>query len=107
MNAAQAPATSSLTKNVISANRLDDGVVVFVGRDGGWVEGLKHARLFAHAEEAEKNLGLARASEAANVVVDVYAFAVKCEGPKITPVTLRDAIRAAGPTIAYLARKNA
>ena len=107
MNAAQAPAIASLTKNVISANRLGDGVVVFVGRDGGWVEGLKNARLFAHAEEAEKNLGAARASEAANLVVDCYAFAVKCEGPKITPVTLRDKIRAAGPTIDYLASPKA
>jgi Protein of unknown function (DUF2849) len=100
MNASLAPAAASLIKSVISANRLDDGVVVFVGRDGEWVEGLKHARLFAHADEAE-NLGAARASDAANIVVDAYAFSVKCEGSKLTPVTLRDAIRANGPTIDY------
>ena len=102
MNAQSAPTSPSLTKSVISANRLGDGVVVFFGRNGEWVEGLKNARLFAHAEAAEDNLATARAAEAANLVVDVYAFTVKCDGPKLTPVTLRDAIRAAGPTIAYL-----
>ena len=90
------------TKSVISANRLSDGVVVFLGRGSGtWVENLQQARLFAHAEEAEHNLSRARQDEAANLVVDCYAFVVKSEGAKITPATLRDSIRAAGPTVAW------
>ena len=92
---------ASNTKSVISANRLGDGVVVFIGRGGEWVEGLGQARLFAHAEEAENCLVRARADEAANLVVDCYSFVVKTEGGKISPVTLRDSIRASGPTITW------
>ena len=95
------PPVASPTKTVISANRLSDGAVVFVGRGNVWVESIDRARLFGHAEEAENCLAMARADEAANLVVDSYAFAVKSTGQKITPVALRDAIRASGPTIAW------
>ena len=92
------PATKA---SVISANRLADGVVVFFAPANAWVEHLAAAHPYADKAETEAALKLARQDEAANLVVDVYDFAVKVEPGRITPVTLRDSIRAAGPTIAY------
>ena len=36
--------------NVITANRLTDGIVVYLAPDGGWVEDIAHAR-FAETED--------------------------------------------------------
>lgn len=87
--------------DVISANRLADGIVVFYDARGQWAEGLAMAAIFPGKAETEAALLRARADEAMNVVVDVYAFAVKPGTAPPQPVTLRDAIRAKGPTIDY------
>ena len=94
-------ATLPAKANVISANRLADGTVVFFAPANIWVEHLSGARPYASKAETEAALTLARQDEASNFVVDVYDFAVKVEAGAIIPVTLRDSIRAAGPTIAY------
>ena len=87
--------------DVISANRLADGIVVFYDALGHWAERLAVAEVFAGKAETEAALLRAKADEAINVVVDVYAFAVKPGTTPPQPVTLRDSIRAKGPTIDY------
>ena len=94
-------ATLPAKASVISANRLADGTVVFFAPANDWVEHLSGAKPYASKAETEAALILARQDEASNIVVDVYDFAVKVEAGAIIPVTLRDSIRAAGPTIAY------
>lgn len=86
---------------MISANRLTDGVVVFYDAEGNWVEALAAGALFADAAATKAALAKAQLDEARNMVVDIYAFAVKSGASGVAPVTLRDAIRAGGPTIAY------
>ena len=86
--------------DVISANRLADGIVVFYDAGGRWAEALAAAEVFSAKAEVEAALARAKADEERNLVVDVYNFAVTTQGG-IAPATLRDRIRAGGPTIAY------
>lgn len=83
---------------VVSANRLSDGIVVFLGPDGAWVEGLQAAALFDKAS-VEQGLAKANADSKANVVIEVLAFEVIEEAGRRRPAHIRDAIRAAGPTV--------
>ena len=84
---------------VISANRLDDGIVVFLGSTGEWVERLDDATTFADKASLEVAVSSAQKDVAQNRVVDIYPFEVKVAGPKIAAVTLRDIIRTSGPTV--------
>ena len=84
---------------VITANRLRDGIVVFLGPDFGWVEQIAVARIFATPEATSAGLVSTKKDEADNIVVDVYAVDVAQKDGAITPLRLRELIRATGPTI--------
>ena len=84
---------------VITANRLRDGIVVFFGAGSTWVETIGAACVFDTAEAAEAGLAETRKSEADNLVLDVYAVEVAVRNGAVRPVRLREAIRASGPTI--------
>ena len=79
---------------MLTANRLIDGLVLY-WRGGGWVESLAEADTFADAEAGEAALATAKSFVARNVVVSPYLFEVK-DG---RPVTEREIIRAAGPSV--------
>jgi hypothetical protein len=87
--------------NVVSANRLKDGIVVYLAPQGGWVEQLDAAAVFASEAECDAGLEKARAAVGANLVVDPFAVPVVEEAGLRRAVSLRDAIRALGPTIEY------
>ena len=57
--------------NVVTANRLIDGIVVYLAPDGGWVEELARAKL-ADTEDETKALE----SEAAKAVAERRVVAV-------------------------------
>jgi hypothetical protein len=84
---------------VVSANRLSDGIVVFYGPGGEWVELLDGAAVFDGKAAIEAALAAAQRDVAANHVVDIFPFDVKVSGGRISPVTLRDSIRTSGPTV--------
>jgi Protein of unknown function (DUF2849) len=86
---------------VVSANRLTDGIVVYLGARDDWVEGLEAAAVFVSEAECEAGLEKGRAAVAANLIVDPFAVAVVEEAGARRAVSLRDAIRALGPSIAY------
>jgi len=88
---------------VVSANRLADGVVVYAGREGAWLERLNDARVFASQEEAEAGLALAQADAARNLIVDPFLVEMTKDASGLRPASLREAIRAHGPTIDFLA----
>jgi Protein of unknown function (DUF2849) len=85
--------------DVITANRLADGVVVFQTEDAGWSEDFNRAAV--RPDEAATAAALARAKEdeAENLVVEPYAVPVDQRNGHVAPKALREAIRAAGPTI--------
>jgi hypothetical protein len=83
----------------ITANRLNDGRVVFLSATG-WDTKVDAAEIFPDAQTAQGGLERAMASVAAGDVVEPYAIAVIAADQQVTPVLLRERIRAEGPTIA-------
>ena len=84
---------------VITANRLTDGVVVFQTADNGWSEDFNRALVLPDPEATASALKRAKQDETNNIVVEPYAVAVEDRNGHIAPKALREAIRAAGPTI--------
>jgi hypothetical protein len=86
---------------VITANRLNDGFVVYLTKDGkdlGWSTRIEDAAIF-HESVIERVLRLAESEVEANVVVGPYAIEIL--GMHKT-LSTREAIRAdGGPSIKY------
>lgn len=94
-----------MTHRVITANRLRDGAVIWLGPDAKWVERFDGAEACADDETVEARLALARELESAGRIIDAYAVEVvveQMEGVgRLVPVRLRERIRADGPTVAF------
>ena len=88
----------SQMSDVITANRLSDGVVVFQTADGAWSEDFNRAAVLADPQATADALARAKRDEIANLVVDPYAVPVEERNGHVGPKALREAIRAAGPT---------
>lgn len=87
---------------VATANRLRDGRVVYLDSQDRWREQLDKAEIAAGAEAAQRLLQRAEAQAAAqNDVVEVYLFALQ-DADTHKPASVREHIRADGPTVAYL-----
>jgi hypothetical protein len=86
----------------ITANRLDNGLVVFLDAAGGWSVHIAEARLIEDAE-MEEAMAYGKAQDDARVIVEPYAIDVEVTEDGVpVPVRLREKIRAdRGPTIAY------
>jgi hypothetical protein len=87
---------------VVTANILSTGHVVFLGAGGTWVEAVEHATLYADAAAAEAGMAIARRDADRSIIVEPF---VTDRGPGTDgkpAMTLRDTIRAHGPTIKYL-----
>ncbi len=89
---------------IVSANRLSDGIVVYLGADGSWLTSFDDARFFADDTEAKAGLSAAREDVKRNFVVDPFLVDVETGAEGQHPITLRNAIRARGPTIDYAAK---
>ncbi len=85
--------------DVITANRLADGVVVFQTADHGWSEDFNRAAVCRDAAATAAALARAKEDEQQNIVVEPYAVPVDERNGHVAPKALREAIRAAGPTI--------
>lgn len=88
---------------ILTANRLNDGIAVWLRADHSWATDIAEAELAREALCEEK---LTRAGQAAflkNEVVDVTLVDVDLVDGEIVPRRLRERIRAAGPTIAVKA----
>ncbi len=84
--------------DVITANRLADGVVVFQTADDGWSEDFNRSAVRPEAAATAAALARAKQDEADNLVVEPYAVPVELRNGGVAPKALREAIRAAGPT---------
>jgi hypothetical protein len=83
---------------VLTANRLSIGEVVYWNAAKGWVTYLGDAEILADdkAESVLKSDGARSVQE--RQVVNPYLFEVRVDGTAIVPVKTREAIRAAGPS---------
>ena len=90
-----------MADRIVTANRLDDGLVVYLnGASGGasWSERIEDARI-AGDEASARLLAEAEGPEQAIRVVAPYLIEVAREGGVPRPVSHREAIRALGPTV--------
>jgi hypothetical protein len=84
--------------SVVTANRLRDGIVVYLASDGSWTEEIGRARI---AETEDELVALeARAAEdvKARKVVAVYPMDVALHEGTVDPLSVRERIRAAHRT---------
>ena len=88
-----------MTEQIITANTLREGAVVYLTRDEGWSHDPAKAWTATTAEDADRLAGFANLAEAANVVVGVELIPVEREGGLLRPVRNREQIRALGPTV--------
>ncbi|WP_020176409.1 DUF2849 domain-containing protein [Methyloferula stellata] len=86
---------------IISANRLQDGIVVYAVAEGSWTADIDQAKRFTSEAEIEAGLKQAKTDEKRNLIVDPFAVDVEAEAKGLEALTLRNAIRAKGPTIDY------
>jgi hypothetical protein len=91
---------------VISANRLTDGIVVYADLDGLWSERLSQAKIFAAKAEAEAGMLIAQNDAKRNLVVEPVVVEVTEDAGGLRAVTLREIVRARGPTIDFLPRTS-
>ena len=83
----------------ITANRLRDGEVVFLGEGGRWVESFAEAALFPRAEADAVLAPAKEKAEREQFAVDIYTFEVEDQDGVPVPATMRERIRTAGPTV--------
>jgi hypothetical protein len=85
--------------SVLTANRLQDGIVVFLGAEGAWEEGIDAAAVARSPEEAQALEAQGARDAAANLVVEPYLAEVREIGGRLVPVRVRERVRIAGPSI--------
>ena len=83
---------------VLTANRLTRGEVVYWNGTQGWVLGLADAEILAD-DAAEGALKGAAEYVRKREVVNPYLFDVRVERGVPKPVKMREMIRAAGPSV--------
>ncbi len=81
---------------VVTANRLSDGAVVYLTGKGGWSEWLSDGQVAVDSEI--ELLRIAERAVAANLVVDAYLIEV-VEDDGLRPARTREVIRAQGPSV--------
>jgi len=82
---------------VFTANRLSDGVVVFLSGDERWLEAPDATGVIDASAMETKMIAVAEAAAVA-IVIDPYLITVTDENGEIRPVSLRERIRAYGPS---------
>jgi hypothetical protein len=84
----------------VTANRLTDGVVVYLTPRNTWSVSLQDAEVAEGKEAAEALLARGQVFfEPGNLVLDVYLFEVERTEAGIRAASVRETIRQAGPTV--------
>lgn len=86
--------------NVMTANRLSDGAVVYLTRDDRWTEVFADAYAAAGASEIARSEAAAATAVRDRAVVGPYLVAVSvAPDGSLRPLGQRERIRAIGPTV--------
>jgi uncharacterized protein DUF2849 len=88
-----------MSARVITANRLTDGAPVYLGPEACWSVAIEEAEIAGDAAAEQRLAAIAEAAVADRHVVAPYAIEIDTRQGKITPLRLKEAIRAKGPTI--------
>lgn len=88
-----------MTHQVISANRLNDGLVVYLTEAGDWAEKIDAALIVDGQDAASAAIATANEAVAQQTIVDPYAIDIEQTDDRRQPTKLREFIRAHGPTV--------
>jgi hypothetical protein len=86
-------------KQVISANRLADGIVVYLTDSGDWSEQIVAARVVDSDDGSTAALAQAGEAVARQFIVDPYPIDIDDSAGERRPTKFREFIRAKGPTV--------
>lgn len=92
-------AKKSEAAKVVTANRLGDGLVVFLGKESVWVEDIGKAKIAHAGEDADALLQQGINAEKSNHVVEPYLIDVGDDEAAVTPLHIRERIRTLGPSV--------
>lgn len=95
-----------MTSKVLTANRLIDGISVWLGANGEWVESLHDAFIARHDEAVAALESAGSRAQADNRVLDATVIDVEETATGIRALRLRERIRAEGPSIDYLGTRS-
>jgi hypothetical protein len=84
--------------NVVTANRLTDGIVVYLAPDGGWVEDIARARIASTENETKTLEDEAAKDVKARKVVAAYPMEVAVKDGVVDALSVREKIRASHRT---------
>ncbi len=84
--------------NVITANRLTDGVVVYLAAGGQWTEAIANAQVADGEEETKALETIAENAVREREVVGVYPMPIALVDGAVDPLSVRERIRAAHRT---------
>ncbi len=85
---------------MVIANRLQDGLVVFLAEDERWVEAIEDGAVAGDEQAAQILLDRALRDVSDCRVIDPYLIEISDTAGQRRPVVYREAIRALGPTVA-------
>jgi hypothetical protein len=84
---------------VIIANTLADGFVVFLTESGDWSADIAACAVAETETDAEHLLATAKQKEQQNEVIDPYLIEIELKDGQRIPTEYREFIRASGPTV--------
>jgi len=88
-----------LMPQMIIANRLRDGAVVFLAANEGWEQPIAAGALIENEADAARLMAVAKRHEIECQVIDPQLIDVEIKDGKPRPTAIREAIRAFGPTV--------
>ena len=84
---------------MIIANRLQDGLVVFLAPGDAWATAIGAGAVIETDSEASRLLEVAKRHEVECKVIDPNLIDVEIKDGQPRPTAIREAIRAFGPTV--------
>lgn len=97
---------SPTSLQAVTANRLREGDVVYLTARGTWSLHLNESRVSEDPAVVEEMLAKAAEDVAARLVISAYAMPVAEIDGILQPLSTREIIRAAGPTVRADHRKS-
>jgi len=91
--------TATEKGQIVTANRLRDGIAVFLTRAATWSEAIDEAALALEPAAAAAMEERAREAEKANIVTGFYLIDAERRGASIRASHIRERMRALGPTV--------
>lgn len=86
-------------QKMIIANRLTDGLVVFLTDENSWSASIEEGVVLDDEAAEEEHFRIAKRHEQQCLVIDPNLIEVTVDDGRPKPTAIREAIRAFGPTV--------